>query len=97
MNPDIRPRIQLTAEQKALKDKMLKEVKGSSYKAVSFKMTGTLVITPFSEHNDIFMLMEDDFKDLTTVKKSFTELRAAAEEAAETVEEIAEDIEDQDL
>ena len=41
MNPDIRPRIQLTAEQKALKDKMLKEVKGSSYKAVSFKMTGT--------------------------------------------------------
>jgi hypothetical protein len=83
MNPEIRPRIQLTAEQKALKDKMLKEVKGSSYKAVSFKMTGTLVITPFSEHSDIFMLMEDDFKDLTTVKKSFTELRVAAEEAAE--------------
>ena len=84
MIPDTKPRIRLNADQKALKQKVLGTVGDNSTRAVSFKMSGTLVLTPFSERGDMFMLMEDDFKDLTTVKKSFTELRLSAEDMAET-------------
>lgn len=83
MDKNYTPRIELTAEQKALKEKMLREVGSTAYKAVSFRLTGTLTLTPFSEYGDMFMLMEDEFRDLTTVKGSFTELRIAAGDAAE--------------
>lgn len=83
MDKNFTPRIELTAEQKALKEKMLREAESPAYKAVSFRLTDTLTLTPFSEYGDMFMLMEDEFKDLTTVKSSFTELRIAAGDAAE--------------
>lgn len=83
MDKKIKPRLPLTREQIELRQKMLGEVGRSDYKAVSFRLTGTLTVTPLPEYGDIFTLMEEDFRDVTTVKKPFRELRAAAEEAAE--------------
>ena len=83
MDKQFKPRIALTREQIELRQKMLSEVGKSDYKAVSFRLTGTLTSTAFSEFEDIFMLMEEDFHSVTTVKKSFKELRVAAAEAAE--------------
>lgn len=83
MHKDIKPRIALTREQVELKQKMLGEVGRSDYKAVSFRLRGTLTVTAFPEFEDIFMLMEEDFRGVTTVKKSFKELRVAAQETAE--------------
>ena len=82
MDTDFRPRIIFNADQKALREKMLRSVSDSAIKAVSFKMDGVLVQMPFSERGDMFMLMEKDFRDLTTVKGTFTEMRLAAEDAA---------------
>ncbi|MBQ4369520.1 MAG: hypothetical protein II784_00815, partial [Oscillospiraceae bacterium] len=75
--------IPLTTEQAELKMKMLSEVGKEDFRAVSFRLTGTLVLTPFSEFEDMFMLMEEDFRALTTVRKPFRELRVAAAGAAE--------------
>ncbi|MCQ2490173.1 MAG: hypothetical protein MJ079_01115 [Ruminococcus sp.] len=83
MENTFKPHITLTREQTELREKMLSEVSKSDYKAVSFRLTDTLTVSPFSEYEDIFLLMEEDFDDLTTVKKGFTELRTAAAEAAE--------------
>ena len=83
MDKHFKPRIALTREQVELRQKMLGEVGRSDYKAVSFRLTGTLTSTAFPEFEDIFMLMEEDFRALTTVKKDFKELRCAAAEAAE--------------
>ena len=83
MEIQFKPRIALTREQLELRQKMLSEVSKSDYSAVSFRLTGTLTATAFSEFEDIFMLMEDDFRGLTTVRKSFKELRVAAAEEAE--------------
>ena len=59
MDTDFRPRIKLSAEQNALREKMLRGVSDSAVKAVSFRMDGVLVQSPFSEREDMFMLMED--------------------------------------
>ena len=83
MDKQFKPRFSLTREQTELRQKMLDEVGRSDYKAVSFRLTGTLTSAAFPEFEDLFMLMEEDFRALTTVKKSFKELRAAAEEAAD--------------
>jgi len=83
MDKKFKPRVPLTTEQAELKMKMLTEVGKQEIRAVSFRLTGTLVLTPFSEFEDMFMLMEEDFRELTTVRKPFTELRVAAAEAAE--------------
>ena len=82
MDTDFRPRIKLSAEQNALREKMLRGVSDSAVKAVSFRMDGVLVQSPFSEREDMFMLMEDDFCGLSTVKGTFAELRLAAEDGA---------------
>lgn len=73
---------QLSPEQTAVLDKMTAEVRSTDHKAVSFKMQDTLVITPFSEECDLFLFMEDEYSFFKTGKKSFTELRLAAQEAA---------------
>lgn len=72
----------LSEEQKQTAERLLSEVGNSRYKAVSFKMQDVLVLTPFSEECDLFLFMEDDFAFYNTGKRSFTELRMAAEEAA---------------
>lgn len=65
----------LSEPQLQLRQKLISEVENSRYKAVSFKMQDVLVISPFSEECDIFLLMEDEFALFNTGKKSFTELR----------------------
>ncbi len=71
----------LSEPQIQLRQKLISEAENSRYKAVSFKMQDVLVISPFSEECDIFLLMEDEFALFNTGKKSFTELRMSAQEA----------------
>lgn len=75
--------IPLSAEQQALSEKLLRETGSSRYKAVSFRMSGTLVVYPFAQKEDMFAFMEKDFSDLYTGKYTFTELRLAAGDEAE--------------
>lgn len=76
----IRP---LSESQNELMKKLLSEVSNQKYKAISFKMNDVLILLPFSEPYDIFTLMEDDFSQLCAdSKKTFSELRIAAQEAA---------------
>ncbi|MBR2284406.1 MAG: hypothetical protein IJ874_08330 [Ruminococcus sp.] len=72
-----------TPEQLELVGKMRSEITRSTASVVSFRLEDTLVITPFPELRDIFRFMEHDFSMLYTGKKSFTELRCAAEDAAQ--------------
>lgn len=72
----------LSPEQTDVLEKMAAEVRSPKHKAVSFKMQDALVITPFSEECDLFLFMEDEYSFFKTGKKSFTELRLAAQEAA---------------
>lgn len=72
----------LSEQQLRLRQKLVSEAENSRYKAVSFKLQDVLVISPFSESCDIFLLMEDEFALFNTGKKSFTELRISAYEAA---------------
>lgn len=72
----------LSPEQTAVLDKMTAEIRSAEFRAVSFKMQDVLVITPFSEECDLFLFMEDEYSLFRTSKKSFTELRLAAQEAA---------------
>ena len=72
----------LSRAQAELADKLMAQVTDSSCRAVSFKLENILVITPFSLKSDLFILMEDDFDGLSVEKKTFTELRTAAEDAA---------------
>lgn len=83
MYNEFTPRRPLSQTQEELRSKLIGEVSNSRYKAVSFKMTDTLVLLPFSGEADIFALMEKDFRELCPdEKRSFTELRIAAQEAA---------------
>lgn len=83
MYSEFKPQRQLSSQQIELRNKLLGEVGSSRCKAVSFKMLGTLVLMPFSGESDIFAFMEKDFKLICPdSKKSFTELRIAAREAA---------------
>ena len=75
--------IPLSSEQQALSEKLLRESGSAKYKAVSFRMSGTLVVYPFAQKEDIFAFMEKDLSDVYTGKYTFTELRTAAEDEAE--------------
>lgn len=73
----------LSQTQEELRSKLIGEVSNSRFRAVSFKMTDTLVLLPFSGIADICAFMEKDFRELCPdEKRSFSELRSAAEEAA---------------
>ena len=72
-----------TDAQAELLVKMLHEVERNDHRATSFRMWDTLVLTPFSQPEDMFLFMEDDFAMLSTDKRSFTELRKEAQKAAE--------------
>lgn len=74
----------LSPEQNSLVKNMLDEIGASQYKTVSFRLEDTLMILPFPEYYDLFLLMEDDFKMFYTASKhTFTFLRCEAEDAAE--------------
>lgn len=72
----------LSADQKHLLDKIKSEIRREEIKAVSFKMENVLILLPFSEKNDMFMLMEKEFSMLYAGTGTFTQLRAEAEESA---------------
>lgn len=75
-------RRQLSQDQTDLRDKMITEIRSPKHRAVSFKLEEVLVITPFSEDCDLFLFMEEEYALYRTSKKTFTELRLAAQEAA---------------
>ena len=83
MNDDISPIKPDSDTQAELMVKMLHEVARNDHKATSFKMWETLVLTPFSQPEDLFLFMEDDFALLNTGNKTFTQLRTEAQKAAE--------------
>lgn len=79
MNKNLKITIPINKEQLELSEKMTENVKSNDVKAVSFKLFGTLVNMPFSENNDIFLLMENEFPDVKTSKFSFADLRIQSE------------------
>ncbi|EWM53070.1 hypothetical protein [Ruminococcus flavefaciens] len=83
MNDDFTPRRPNSAAQDEIIVKMLNEVGRNDHKTTSFKLWDTLVITPFSRPEDMFLFMEEDFSLLSTCGKTFTELRTEAQKAAE--------------
>ena len=83
MDGEFHPKRPLSAAQDEILVKMLHEVERNDHRAISFKLWDTLVITPFSQPEDIFLFMEDDFSMLNTTNKSFTEYRVEAQKAAE--------------
>ena len=77
-------RRQPSETQTELMNRMLGEAGSNKYRAVSFRMEDVLVMTPFLDEYALFMFMEEDFAMFDTKgKKTFTELRIAAAEAAE--------------
>ena len=83
MNDEFSPLRQNSSSQDELTVKMLHEVSRNDHSAASFSMWDTLVLLPFSRHEDIFLFMEEDFSLFNTGDKTFTELRTAAQKAAE--------------
>ena len=83
MSDEFVPRRPNSAVQDEILVKMLHEIGRNDHKATSFRMWDTLVITPFSRPEDMFLFMEDDFALLNTGKKTFTELRMEAQQDAE--------------
>lgn len=83
MNVEFSSKRPLTPEQETLIKNMTEEVSGSKYKTISFKLTDTLVMTPFSEFCDMFMIMEDDFRMYYAGKTTFAEFRLESQEEAE--------------
>lgn len=83
MNGSYEPKRPMSAVQEEILAKMLAEVSKKEFRTISFKMQDTLVLTPFSQPEDLFLFMEEDFALCNTGKKSFTELRIAAQAAAE--------------
>lgn len=78
-----RARRPLNAEQQKLFDNMKREIsQNTATKAVSFEMFETLIVRPFFDRRDMFLLMEEMFKGLYVGKKSFYDLRCEAEERA---------------
>ena len=83
MDGEFHPKRPLSAAQDEILVKTLHEVERNDHRAISFKLWDTLVITPFSRPEDMFLFMEEDFALLTTSDKSFTQLRIEAQKAAE--------------
>lgn len=73
-------KIILSLEQVALLNKMTTEISRSDCKVVCFRMKDTLISTPFSEFQDLFLFMEDDFRHFYKGRKSFSDMRIYAEQ-----------------
>lgn len=69
-------------EQNNILKKMLSEISKPEIRAVSFRMKDVLVVTPFSSGQDMFVLMEDDFRKISKSGKSFAQLRIEAHDTA---------------
>ncbi|MDE5583026.1 MAG: hypothetical protein K2J08_04930 [Ruminococcus sp.] len=73
----------LSEKQKALIKTMTEKISGNDIKAVSFRLEGSLVVTPFSADCDLFMFMEEDFRKISRSRKTFAEIRTEAYKTAE--------------
>lgn len=82
MKTEKKIKINLSRDQLELTEKMRNAVIDREVRTVSFKLFGTLILTPFSEKEDIFLLMEKEFPELSTDKADFAQLRVLAEEEA---------------
>lgn len=69
-------------EQNNILKKMSGEISKPEIRAVSFRMKDVLVVTPFSSGQDMFVLMEDDFRKISRSGKSFAQLRIDAQDTA---------------
>lgn len=63
-------------------EKMYGEIQKNGSKTVSFKMFGTLILPPFPDSEELFLLMEEDFRRIYSGDESFTQLRIISEENA---------------
>lgn len=79
MNNNLQIKVPVVKEQNELMEKMSAAVGEISVRAVSFRLFDALVQFPFSEKSDIFLLMETEFSDIRTSKRTFSELRYDAE------------------
>lgn len=84
--PEIK--ISVSDEQSKLIQKMISQIAEPDIKAVSFRLSGTLINLPFSEREDLFLLMEQDFRKIYKGRKIFTDLRISAENKADTIDGI---------
>ena len=82
MNNDFKISIPMTRDQREVMDKMTAAIRDKAVKAVSFRLFGTLMIFPFSEENDLFLLMEKEYGLKGNGRKSFADLRIEAETEA---------------
>lgn len=88
MKDNFEIKIPVSKEQRQLMQKMLAEVRKPDIRAVSFKLSGTLINLPFSEQEDLFLLIEQDFKKFCSGKKKFSELRINAEQKYSDLDKI---------
>lgn len=79
MDKTLEVRIPVNPVQIEKMDKMAAQVTAADIKVVSFSLMGTLVSPLYSEDHDIFLLMESEFPDIRTSRKTFSELRIDAE------------------
>lgn len=88
MKDNFEIQIPVSKEQRQLMQKMITEIRKTEIKAVSFKLSGTLINLPFSEQEDLFLLMEQDFKKFYSGKKKFPEIRINAEQKYDNLNNI---------
>lgn len=84
--PEIK--ISVSEEQNKLIRKMTAEIDNPRIKAVSFRFSGILVNMPFSEREDLFLLMENDFRSIYKGRKNFVDMRISAENKASDIDGI---------
>ncbi len=63
-------------------EKMYREIQKSGCKTVCFKIFGTLILPPFSDSGELFLLMEEDFRRIYGGSESFVQLRTISENIA---------------
>lgn len=84
--PEIK--ISISEEQNNLIRKMIAEIDKSEINVVSFRLSGILINMPFSEREDLFLVMEQYFSRIYKGRKNFVDLRISAENKADTLDEI---------
>lgn len=77
-----KPEKKLSPEQDNILKKMLNEIARPEITAVSFRLKDALAVMPFSSPDDMFLLMETDFRKYSQSKKNFREIRTSAQEKA---------------
>lgn len=80
-------KISVSEEQNKLIHKMVAEIDKSEIKAISFRFS-ILINLPFSEKEDLFLVMEQDFRRIYKGRKNFVDIRISAENKADTLDGI---------